>query len=230
MDRHALAVTKRTVMGKKLKLLRKEDILPGNVYGKGLASTPVQVSAKTFADVYKIAGGTGLVDLTIDGEKKPVLIKDVEINPLTRQILHADFYQVNLKEKITAMVPVVTVGEPIAVRDRLGLLLQTLSDVEVEALPDNLPENIEVNVEPLAAVDEQLTVAQLSTPTGVTILTDGEQVVVKISELVSEEAKEQAAADAAAQAEAKAEGAEGETTETPAAETTATPEAEKTEE
>lgn len=216
--RPTLQAEKRTVLGKKVKKLRKEGFTPGNIYGKGIPSVSVQVNATEFAALYKEVGSTGLVDVTIDGEVRPILIQNVHRNPLTREFLHADLFQVNLKEKIKAMIPVVTVGEPAAVSEKVGLLLQPLAEVEVEALPADLPEKLEVNVEALAAIDDQVTVANITAPNDVTILTDPEQVIAKIAELVTEEAQEQAEADAAASEEAKAEGegetpAEGETTE-----------------
>lgn len=210
-QRLSLKVTKRKVFGKKLKQLRKQGILPGNVYGKALKSTAVEVPYKEFEAVFKETGESGLVDLKLDSETRPVLIKNVAYESVTHLPLHADFYQVNLAEKVKTMVPLVIVGEPKAVTEKIGLLLQPLSEVEVEALPTDLPENIEVNVENLAAVGDQITVDQLKKPSGVEILTDPSQVVVKIDELVSKEAQEQAAADAAAAEASKAEeGAEGE--------------------
>lgn len=204
MKRHTLTVEKRTIVGKKVKGLRREGILPANIYGKNVKSLSVQVKLKDFAEVFKEAGETGLIDLQMNGETRPVLIQNVQIAPLTRAPLHADFYQVDLKEKVKAMVPVVAVGEPKAVSEKIGILLQPLSEVEVEALPTDLPEHIEVNVEPLAAIDEQVLVKDLKVPTGVNILTDSEQVVVKVAQLVSKEAEEQAAAEAAAVEAAKA--------------------------
>ena len=214
-QREKLTVEKRTVLGKNVKRMRKQGLLPANIYGKGLESTSVQVPTKEFEALFKEVGETGLIDVVLDGQSHPVLIKNIQIASVTRKILHAEFYQVNLKEKIKAMIPVEVVGEPKAVTDKLGLLLQTLSEVEVEALPEDLPEKFELNVEHLAAIDEQVTVADLKAPQGVEILTEAEQVVAKISELVSKEAEaDAAAAEAAATAastegEATAESAEG---------------------
>jgi len=217
-DRLKLKVTKRTVFGKKLKQLRKTGIIPGNIYGKDVKSTAVEVPFKEFEAVFKETGESGLVDLQLDSETRPVLIKNVAFESLTRLPLHADFYQVNLKEKVKTMVPLEVVGEPKAVTEKIGLLLTPLSEIEVEALPTDLPEKVEINVEGLAAVGDQVTVGDLKIPAGVEVLTDPAQVVVKIDELVSKEAQEQAAAEEAAAEAAKAEGTEGEAgqAETPA--------------
>src|SRR3989344_6539398 len=205
MKRHKLVVEKRTVIGKKVYKLRREDILPANIYGRDIKSTAVQIPYKEFEKVYKEAGETGIVDVELDKEVRPSLIKNLQQDYFNHKILHADFFQVNLKEKVTTMVPLVIVGEAKAVTEKIGLLLQPLSEVEVEALPTDLPENIEINVEPLDAIDAQITVKDIKAPQGVTILTDQEQTVVKIGALISKEAEEQAAAEAAAAEAAKAE-------------------------
>lgn len=202
----------RTVLGKKVKKLRREGILPANIYGKGLESTSVQVEMKEFVTTYDEVGETGLVDVMIDGKRHPVLIKNVHMNYHTHSPLHADFYQVNLKEKVKTMVPLTIIGEAQAVTDKLGLMIQPLSEVEVEALPEKLPETIEVPVAALAAIDEQLTVGDLIAPEGVTILTDASQTVVKIAELVVEEAEEETPVESEAGSE-EATSTEGETTE-----------------
>jgi len=194
-----LKAEERTVLGKKVKKLRRVGFLPGNVYGKGLNSYALQVKLSDFEAVYKEAGETGLVDLAFDGKTKPVLIKNLQMNHATRTLLHVDFYQVNLKEKVKATVPVVLTGEAKAVTDKVGLVLQTLSDVEVEALPDKLPENVEVSVEQLAEIGDQITVAELKAPEDVAILTDPAQTVVKIVEPTVEEPEPEAEGEEGAQ-------------------------------
>lgn len=186
MKHPILNATKREVLGKKVKKLRKEGILPGNVYGKEQSSVALQVNMKEFTDLYKEVGGSGLVDLTFDGSTHPVLIKSVQFEFRNHTPVHADFFQVNLKEKVKTMVPLVLTGEAVAVTNNVGTLLQTLNEVEVEALPESLPENIEVNIEKLAEVDDQIMISELSAPEGVTITTDESQVVVKIAEIVVE--------------------------------------------
>lgn len=203
MKKISLAVTPRKVVGKKVKKLRKEGVLPANIYGRDIKSESVQVEYKDFEKAYKEAGETGLVDLALDGKVRPVLIHNIQFDPVSHETLHADFYQVNLKEKVKTMVPLLIIGEPLAVINKVGILLEQMSEVEVEALPTDLPENIEVNVEQLANIDDQITVEQLKLPMGVAVLTDPNQSVVKIGELVTKEAAEQAAAEAAAAEAAK---------------------------
>lgn len=187
MKHPQLHVEKRTVLGKQVKKLRREGFLPANIYGKELSSVAVQVKYTDFEPVFKTVGETGLVDVMLDGERRPVLIKNLQMNYQTRTPLHADFYQVNLKEKVKSMVPLEITGVPKAIEEKLGVLLTPMSEVEVEALPEELPDNIEVDVTNLSNVDEQITVAELKVPQGVTILTEAEQVVARIGEMMKEE-------------------------------------------
>lgn len=211
MKREKLTVEKRTVLGKKVKKLRREGIIPANVYGKELKSVSVQLPLKSFLDVYRKAHETGLVDLTVDGQELPVLIHNVQIDPRSQSPVHADFFKVNLKEKITARIPLVAVGDAKAETDKIGLLEQPLSEIEVEALPTDLPEKIEVNVEGLAQIGDQIVISDIKVPDGVVILNEPSQMAFKIGELVTKEVEEEAAAEEAeAAAEEAAAAAEGE--------------------
>lgn len=212
MKRFALTAEPRKITGKQVKKLRREGILPANVYGKDIKSQSLQLPLSEFQKVFGEAGETGVVDLSVGKDTIPVLIHNLHTDYRDTP-LHADFFKVNLKEKVKTMVPVEVVGEPKAVTEKIGLLMEITSEVEVEALPTELPEKIEVNVENLANIDDQITVEQLIKPEGVEILTDSNLVVVKIGELISKEAQEQAAEEAAAaeaaSAEAAPEGTEG---------------------
>jgi len=216
-----LTVEKRTVLGKKVKTLRRDGLLPANVYGKGLSSVAVQLPMNKFDTVHKEVGETGIIDLEFDGKNHPVLVKNLQLAYPARTPLHVDFYQVNMKEKVKTMVPLSLAGEPVAVTEKVGTLLQTLNEVEVEALPDNLPEHIEIEISHLAAVDDHITVGDLKAPEGVEILTDPSQTVVKIAELVAPEPEPEPEAETTEGAEGEAAegeaGAETENKEEPAA-------------
>ncbi|RJQ28097.1 50S ribosomal protein L25 [Candidatus Parcubacteria bacterium] len=204
MKREKLTVNPRTALGKKVKKLRKQGLIPANIYGKDIKSTAVELPLKEFINVFNKAHETGLVDLEFDKKTIPVLIYNVQVNPVTQEPLHADFYKVNLKEKITTNIPVVAVGEPLAVTEKKGILLNSLFEIEVEALPAELPEKIEINVENLKEVDEEIRVEDIKAPANVTILTDPNQVIFKIGELITKEAEEQAEAEEAEATEAAA--------------------------
>lgn len=233
MKRENLTAEKRTILGKQVKYLRREGILPANMFGKGIKSTSLQLPLKDFQNVYSIVHETGLVDLTVGSETHPVLIQNIHIHPITHTPLHADFFKVNLKEKVKASVPIIAVGEPKAVLDKIGVLLQPLSEVEVEALPADLPEHIEVNIESLANIDDSITLGDLKVPSGVELIAEPTEMVFRIGELVSEEAEELAAEEEAAAEAAETEaGVEGADVEAPTeSETTETTESteEKTE-
>ena len=213
MTREKLKVEKRKVLGKEVKKLRRDGFLPANVYGKNIKSEAVQALFKDFQEVYDKAGETSLVSLELDGKTIPVLIHNIQKN-FRGVVLHADFFQVNLKEKVKTNIPLEIIGEPKAVTDKVGILMNILSEIEVEALPEELPEKVEVSVEALANIDDQITVGELKVPAGVEVLTDANQVVSKIGELVSKEAQEQAAEEAAAAEAASTEGGEAAETQT----------------
>lgn len=212
MDRLSLHATERKILGKKVKKLRLDGLLPGHVFGKGVEGEAVAVKAKDFLKTLHEAGETGLVDLKIGTEKvRPVLIRDVQYDPISGQPIHIDFYQVNLAEKVKVAVPVVQVGEePESVHLGEAIVLQTLNEVEVEALPADLPENIEVDITALKAIDDAVTVSQLKVDTAkISLQADQEEIVVKLAPAVSAETQELLEEQAAEQAAAAAETEEG---------------------
>lgn len=208
MKRYQLSAEERKVTGKQVKKLRRVGVLPANVYGKDIKSQNLQLPLKDFMKVFEEAGETGVVDLSYGKNTVPVLIHNLHTD-YRNTPLHADFFQVNLKEKVTAMIPVEFTGEAKAETEKIGLLEKITNEVEVEALPTELPEKFELNVEPLANVGDQITVEMLHKPDGVEILSDPSLVIAKIGELVSKEAAEDAAAAEAAAEAASEEGAEG---------------------
>lgn len=209
MKTHSLTTTMRTITGKKVKNLRKSGMLPATIYGKTIKSVSVSVIREDFEKVFAKAGETGIVELTVDKEKRPVLIHMVQRDAVTNFPIHIEFHQVDLKEKVHAKIPLSIVGESPAVKEHLGVLLTVLDEVEVEALPTDLPEHIIVDVSSLAEVDQELKVSNLVFSADVTVLTDKELTVVKVGSLVTKEAEAQAAEEAAAKA-AAATPAEGE--------------------
>jgi large subunit ribosomal protein L25 len=204
MKRYKLTAEPRKITGKKVKKLRREGILPANVYGKGIKSQSLQLPLKDFLTVFNEAGETGVVDLTYGKDTVPVLIHNLHTD-YRNTPLHADFFQVNLKEKVTAMIQIELIGESKAELEKIGLIEKIVNEVEVEALPTELPEKIEVNIENLAQVDEQILAQDLNMPEKVTLMSDPNQIIVKVGELISKEALAQAEEEAAAAAEAATE-------------------------
>ncbi len=212
MDRAKLTAKKREILGRRVKTLRRNGLIPANVYGKGIASMAVELPVKEFNTIFEQVGETGLIDLIIDRDTHPVLITNVQVHPVTDLPLHADFRQVDLKEKITAPVPVELVGESPAEKSGIGILVQQLNEVEVEALPTDLPEKIEVDISKLENVEDSILVSALLVDRDkVTIQAEPEQVVVKIEPPAAEEvAPEPAAEGAEGEVAPTAEGEDGE--------------------
>ncbi len=182
-----LEAKKREVLGHKVKTLREQGVLPATVYGKNTEALSIQVAKDDFTKVFKQTGETGLIHLLVDGQTRPVLVKNVDYHPVSRIPTHIEFHQVDLKEKIRAHVPILLVGESQAIKEKTGTLLQLLNEVEVEALPTDLPEHITVDISGLANVNDHVTVKELSVLKDVTLLSDPEIMVVKIGELVAPE-------------------------------------------
>ena len=175
----------------------------------------LETPLKDFMTVFRKVHETGLVEVKTDGETHHALITNIHLNPLTRKPLHAELHAVSLTEKIKAHVPVVLTGESPAVTSGVGLLLQTLNEIEVEALPTELPENVSVDVSGLSEVDQQITVADLPKIKGAEVLTGSEEVVVKITALTKEE---EAAPAPAPEGEAAPAGEAESSAQTPGAE------------
>jgi large subunit ribosomal protein L25 len=208
----SLTVRPREVTGRHVHALRRAGQVPATVYGHLQPAISVQVDAKEIDRIWQRAGRTHLIDLRIEGQAvRRVLIREFQRNPRTGAPFHADFFAVNLREKLTADVPVVITGESPAVSDlKIGQLLQTLNTIKVECLPTDLPPQIHVDVSGLGAVDDSITVGELTLPKGVALVgVEPSEVVVKVAALRVREEVEEAAAEAEAP-EAGAEGAPAE--------------------
>lgn len=182
----SLKATKRNVFGRKVNKSRKEGLIPANIFGKKIKSEALFVVNKEFAEVFEKAGETQIIHLN----DKPVLVSGLQIDPVTSNYLHIDFRQVDLTEKIIAKVPVELVGESPAEKQKLGTVVQQLSEIEVEALPADLPEKIEVDSNILTEVDQTIYVKDLKIDKKVTVKTDLESIVVKVEPPTKEEVVE----------------------------------------
>ena len=182
-----LTVQKRDTFGKAVKKLRAEGIVPGELYGKGIANIHVSVSVKELKAALLSAGESSVVNLVLSGEKHPVLIHDIDKNPVTGEYYNVDFYEVNMKEKVTTHVPLVFIGESPAVKHLSGLLVTVMDEVEVEALPADLPPEITVDLSSLDELNKAIHLKDIILPNGVEITGEGEAVVVKVTEQRAEE-------------------------------------------
>ncbi len=145
--------------------------MPAVVYGGKEGSIPIELDLKEFFKVFKIAGETTLVKLFIDGEKfKNVLVHDISRDPITEEINHVDFYEVKMDEKITTKVPLIFVGDAPAVIDLGGVLVKAMQELEVRALPSDLPHQIEIDISQLKTFNDNILVKDIKLPKNVEIL------------------------------------------------------------
>ncbi len=210
-----LKVSPREVLGKKVKRLRREGVIPANVYGHALESVAIQVTKDDLVSLLRSAGRNEIVYLRLDGEEpRPTFLRQIQRNPVTDAILHVDFYQISLKEKVRMEVPLALVGTAPAEQTQGGTLLHSLDRIAVEGLPTEIPSTIEVDVSGLEEIDATIYVRDLSVPGEVTVLSDPEQVVAKIAppqveKEVEEEVEEEVEGEVPEGEEAAAEGEEG---------------------
>lgn len=227
MNKHNLSAEERKITGRKVKNLRSSGFLPANIYGKDVKSLAIQIKLADFGKLYKEVGETGLIELSVGKDVRPVLVHNLQKNPVTDLPIHVDFLQVNLKQKVTTRVPVELTGESSAEKQSLGTVVTQLSEIEVEALPADLPEKFVVDISNLTDVDQAVRVKDLDyNKEKVEIKSDIEAIVVKVE---PPQKIEEAPAPVPAVGEVPAEGeapAEGETA--PAEGEAPTPTEEKT--
>jgi large subunit ribosomal protein L25 len=198
MDQIELNVTKREILGKKVRFLRRQGITPVHLFGHGIESQALQCDAAKLQQVLAEAGKTKLINFKIDGEKKArsVIVREVEIELPRRGLVHVDFYQVRKAEEMKVEVPVVLVGEAPALKVRENTLLQELDTLSVECLPANIPASVELDISSLTESGQVLRVKDIELEKGVTVLNDPEVVVAKISALRVEEVVEEVVEEA----------------------------------
>jgi len=212
MERTSVKVEARKILGKKVKQLRKEGLVPANIFGKDIKSIAVSVDLKEFQKVFKEAGETALIDVKLGSEVYPSLIHNLQRDPKRDLVIHVDFHKVNLKEKITAYVPVILEGESPVAKSGEGLLLQTLNEVEVECLPTDIPAHIAVDAEKLTEVGQSVHVKDLNVDKGkVEITNDPEEVVITVqtAEMKEEEPEPEVAPEEVEAIAEKGEAEEG---------------------
>lgn len=172
----------RKEFGKKVKILRKKESLPAVLYGPKVKSQFLELNLKEFVKAYQEVGESSLISLEIEGKKIPVLIHEVQRNSLTEKPIHVDFYQPSLKEEIEARVPLAFEGEALAVKELGGTLVKNISEIEVKALPQNLPHEIRVDVSRIKTFDDNILIKDLIVPKEVKILKEPDEIVAFVSE------------------------------------------------
>jgi len=195
MEEIVLGAELREVTGKAVKNLRRSGYVPAVIYGHRTEPVNLQVETRALQQAMREAGGNRLIALHIDGhEARHVLAREVQRDALNHAMLHVDFYEVVMTEKIRAEVPIELIGEAMPVKQGEGLLFQGLDSIEIECLPGDLPPHIQVSIAGLAAVDQAILVRDLQVSEAVKVLTDLDEIVAKIIPLAAEEVEEVAPA------------------------------------
>jgi large subunit ribosomal protein L25 len=189
-----LVAEKRTMVGKQVKKLRREGWVPAIMYGHDSEPIPLQLEERALALAIEQARGVQLIGIKIKGENQSELaiLREVQRDPIQRSLLHVDFQRVKMTERIRAEVPLELVGESPIIESKAGILLHGISSIEVECLPKDLVGVIEVDISGLTALDQAIYVRDLVAPTGVEILTDPDEMIVRVAPLEEEEIEEEA--------------------------------------
>jgi large subunit ribosomal protein L25 len=196
-----LTVVRRETLGKKVRAMRRAGTVPANIYGRHVESLAVQVSFDDLRSLLRHHNRNDILYVQVDGEERPTFIRDVQRNPVSDKILHVDFLQISLTEKVRMEVPIHIVGKAPAVETYGGILTHPSTEVMVEALPLNIPNMLEIDVSGLTEIGQTLHASDLVAPEGVTII-HPDQTLVRVDLPAAERAEETEAA-------AVAEGEEG---------------------
>ena len=190
MEEIVFEANHREVIGKKVKSLRREGLLPAVVYGHNTEPISISLDYRQASKKLDSISPSALVILDIDGEKHYTLVRDKQRNPVRRTIMHVDFQAVSLTETVRADVTVTLIREAPAVETYFGILVPSLEQISIECLPTNLPDNIEVDISGLTEIGDSILVRDLIAPDGVDILNDPEDVVVVVIAQAAEEEEE----------------------------------------
>lgn len=183
---------KRNVVGKQVKALRRQGILPGVIYGRHIEAFPIQMDAHNAALILDKLTASSLITIDVDGEKFSVLMRDRQRDVIFGDLLHVDFLVVSLTEKLRATIELKLVGEAPVADNPEVVVTQVLNDIEIEAFPQDLPEVIEVDISTLETVDDEITVADLDLGENIAILTDPNETIVSVGYVAQEEVAEEA--------------------------------------
>jgi large subunit ribosomal protein L25 len=180
MEEIVIQANHREVIGKKVKGLRRDGMLPAVVYGHNIEAISITLDMRIASRTLETISPSTLVVLDIDGDKHYTLVRDKQRNPVRRSIIHVDFQAVSLEETVRADVNIILIGEAPAIETYLGILVPSLEQLSIESLPTNLPDRIDVDISGLVEIGDSILVRDLVIPEGVEVLNDLEDVVVVI--------------------------------------------------
>lgn len=182
MERVELRAQSRSIRGKKVKQLRAQGFTPAVVYGPDTPAQPLQAPERELNKALQQASTTALINLWIDAEANPtvVLARAIQRDPLTAQVHHVDFYQVRLTEKVKTLPRLEFVGESPLAKSGEAVVVYSMTEIEVECLPDDLISSIQVDISGLEGFDDNVTVGDLPVPEGITFTANPDDVVVSV--------------------------------------------------
>jgi len=208
MDNLTLLTTNRSLLGKKTRFLRRQGITPTHLFGHDVSSLALQCDTAKLQRIIAQTGRTRPINLEIEGDKRPrtVFIREIQRDELTRQLLHVDFFQVKKTEKIKVDIPIVFVGEAPAMKEKENILTHGVTSLAIECLPGEVPPQIEVDLSHLEEVEQAIYVKDIVLNPDITVMTEPDQLMVKVSkarvERVEEVVEEVVAEEVVAEEEA----------------------------
>lgn len=182
-----LYAEKRNIFGKKTKTMRKQGVIPAVVYGEGIEAMPLSVSRKDFEKAYREAGESTIVELSVGEKRMNALIHDVAVSALKGEPEHIDFYALRMDKKVKMKVPLEFIGESPAVKSEEGVFVKVMQEIEIEALPKDLPHKLTADISGMDALESRIFVKDIKAPAGVVIEAHPEDVVAIVETPRSEE-------------------------------------------
>lgn len=190
-----LEAKKRSLLGSKVKRLRREGWVPGVMYGHGFDAVPLRFDRYDLKHVLSRVGGSQLINIKVEDADEPefALLREVQRDVITGDLLHVDFYRVMMTETITTEIPLLTTGESPVAQQKEGILLHGISEIEVECLPGDLVDALEIDLSELTEIGEAILVSDLAVPSGINILTDPDEMIARLVPLEEVELERPAA-------------------------------------
>ncbi|MDD4873855.1 MAG: 50S ribosomal protein L25 [Dehalococcoidales bacterium] len=185
MNNFKLKVNKRNILGKHTNSLRQKGITPIHIFGHNVESLTLECDSAELKKVISMGGTTRIIQIDIEKEKQPrsVFIHEIQRNPISGQILHVDFYQVDKKVKMTAEIPIIFTGESMTSKSKGYIIEHLLTHLEIETFPDKMPPHVEIDISRLKEVGDTIHVKDINLGPDISITSDPYQMIVKISKI-----------------------------------------------
>jgi large subunit ribosomal protein L25 len=207
-----LSASVRSETGRHVHAVRRRGEVPAILYGHNVEPQNLAINARSLQKVWHGAGHSHLVDLALDGGRaRKVLIRELQVNPRTMELMHVDLFAVNLREKLTVEIPLIPIGESPAVTEfKLGVLQQIITSVKVECMPGDIPALLNVDISALTEIDQGIRLGEVPLPERVSLATgvDPDELVLKVAQVRVAVEAEEAEVAAEGEVEEAAEGAD----------------------